>query len=141
MNLGLLDQRLGLEWIRDNIADFGGDPDRITIFGESAGGASVDYYSYAWTEDPIVAGFIAQSGTAHGIPGVDFNSTYYWTLSKSLGCGDERDGGKTVECLRALPTKVLQKGQSDLGGAAGGLATLTMFGPTFDGIETPVYLA
>ncbi|KAF2430383.1 alpha/beta-hydrolase [Tothia fuscella] len=52
-NLGLLDQRLAVEWVRDNIKAFGGDKSRIVLFGQSAGATSVDFYSYAWRKDPI----------------------------------------------------------------------------------------
>ena len=41
LNVGLLDQRAGLEWVQRHISRFGGDPDNVSIFGESVGGASV----------------------------------------------------------------------------------------------------
>ena len=42
-NMGLKDLAMGLEWVRANIARFGGDPNRVTVFGQSAGGAAVSY--------------------------------------------------------------------------------------------------
>src|ERR1700761_8281259 len=95
-NLGLLDQRLAVEWTRDNIAAFGGDPKRITIFGESAGGGSVDMYAYAWKKDPIIAGIIAQSGSAGtqrtGLDRSGSISGPWFQSTKRLGCGDQEIG-------------------------------------------------
>jgi hypothetical protein len=43
-NMGMKDQVMALEWVQKNIANFGGDPSRVTIFGTSAGAASVHYH-------------------------------------------------------------------------------------------------
>ncbi|KAJ5793224.1 uncharacterized protein N7503_009202 [Penicillium pulvis] len=62
-NPGLLDQRMALEWAQENIAAFGGDPDRIVLWGQSSGAGSVDLLNFAYPEDPIASGFISDSGS------------------------------------------------------------------------------
>lgn len=55
-NFGLLDRQVAIEWVHSNIAAFGGDPNRIVLFGQSAGSISVDAYTYANPGDTIVKG-------------------------------------------------------------------------------------
>ena len=61
-NEGLMDQKLAIEWVKDNIAEFGGDPDNITIFGESAGAWSVALQSSISPKGNLFTKAICQSG-------------------------------------------------------------------------------
>ena len=61
-NLGLQDQILALKWVQENIAHFGGDPEKVTIAGESAGGMSVMYLLMTETSKGLYSKAIIQSG-------------------------------------------------------------------------------
>lgn len=63
-NAGLKDQVLALKWVKDNIKEFGGNPDKVTIFGQSAGAASVHYLMLSPMAKGLFHGAIAQSGVA-----------------------------------------------------------------------------
>ena len=66
-NMGLFDQVLGLEWVRDNIDYFGGDPNRVTIFGQSAGSWSIIHHLFAPGSKGLFSRAISHSGSILGL--------------------------------------------------------------------------
>ncbi|XP_015786761.1 cholinesterase 1 [Tetranychus urticae] len=66
-NMGLWDQQLALKWVKDNIEYFGGDPDKVTIFGESAGAVSVSAHLISPQSRGLFKNVILQSGSIYGI--------------------------------------------------------------------------
>ncbi|KAL9010263.1 MAG: hypothetical protein Q9173_004782 [Seirophora scorigena] len=100
-NVGLLDQRLAVEWVRDNIRSFGGSPDRIVLAGQSSGSVAIDYWSFAYVDEPIASGYIEHSGNAlsFGLNSNELALEHWYNISSLMGCGEE---GDTLPCMRAI---------------------------------------
>ena len=100
-NLGLRDQRAAVEWVKNNAKSFGGDPKKITISGQSSGGVSVDYWTYAYKDDPIANAIYAPSGNAFSFPvnapGVP--EEHWNEVVEAVGCGGADD---TLACMREV---------------------------------------
>jgi para-nitrobenzyl esterase len=113
-NYGLLDMIAGLEWIKKNIAAFGGDPANVTIFGESAGGIAVSMLCASPLARGLFHKAISQSGGSFGPPR---NTTYPGENMKLLSVAEQdgkeylkKAGVSSIERLRKLPVDSLPSG-------------------------------
>ncbi|XP_066290524.1 carboxylesterase 1D-like [Branchiostoma lanceolatum] len=98
-NFGLLDQVQAMVWVQENIRNFGGDPDRVTIFGQSAGGASVCYHVVSPLSKGLFQRAISQSGVCQAVEVNPKPLPRAVMLAEVLNC-DTKDTASMVACLR-----------------------------------------
>lgn len=133
-NQGFLDQIAALQWVKNNIAKFGGDPGNVTIFGESAGAISVCLHVVSPLSKGLFHKAISQSGTCALVRTRLRNTTAAedsaeergLRLAKEVGC----ESGDVLGCLRSKPVDdILAKATSPAGDVG--------FGPNIDGYAIP----
>lgn len=132
-NAALFDQRLALSWVAENIAAFGGDPSSVTLFGESAGAASVGYHVLSVGSQSLFNRAILQSGTPNAVWAA-VELTEAWnrslTLAQLLNCPLGPSSNEVLACLRTADPEKIVNLQFN---ACGPMIISIPFPPTVDG--------
>ncbi|ETN61216.1 esterase B1 [Anopheles darlingi] len=139
-NAGLKDQRMALRWVRDNVARFGGDPTSITLFGHSAGGASVQYHLLSNQSSGLFDRAIIMSGSTMCDWALSPQRNWVEKLAKAIGWQGECEGEQAaLEFLRqAAPEDIVAHQEKLFGPQEIQEGLLTPFGPTIEPYQSEV---
>ena len=130
---GLLDQVAAVEWVHENIKNFGGDPDNITVFGESAGGMSIGCLMAMPSARGKFQKAILESGAANTVSSLEESTDIAAQFLSLLGLQ-----GKDVDALHSLTFKQLLSAQQKLGDIMREKDNrITPFQPVVDGVVLP----
>ncbi|XP_036769924.2 bile salt-activated lipase [Manis pentadactyla] len=137
-NYGLWDQHMAIAWVKRNIAAFGGDPNNITLFGESAGGASVSLQTLSPQNKGLIQRAISQSGVAL-CPWAIQKNPLFWAkrIAEKVGCPTD-DTARMAGCLKVTdPRAVTLAYKMPLAGMEYPLLHYLGFLPVVDGDFIP----
>jgi carboxylesterase type B len=124
-NLGIRDQRIALEWLRDNIAAWGGDSERMLMGGQSAGADTAHSFVYSYPDNPIISGLALQSGLVQVIgPLTEDVDSEFVRVANTVGCANT-NRSKELDCMKSVDAKSLKNAISNetfnlFGSPAGG---------------------
>lgn len=108
-NYGLMDQQLAMTWVQNNIRHFGGNPFRVTVGGESAGGLSTMSNLASPTAKGLFRGAIVESGAymLFDVANLATQEARGAAFAKAAGCDPTQTNAQVAACLRALPVATL----------------------------------
>ncbi|XP_037922833.1 esterase B1-like [Hermetia illucens] len=113
-NAGLKDQILGLKWVQQNISRFGGDPNNVTIFGESAGGASVHFLGLTEKARGLFHQMICMSGSAFCNWALPPPKNWSLRIAKDLGYKGEDNDSAVLHFLRKADCKKIAISEANI---------------------------